>query len=242
MINARIFIAMPCHRQMEANTALSLGSLMHRLGQIQVSGHIEGTTLSIRGDSILPRSRHNMVVKALELNATHILWIDSDMIFPAETAEMLLRWEVPIVGCNCVRRTRPYLPTAKSKDHKHVWNSPEKADRGGIESVAAMGFGVTLVETQVYRDIEPPWFVVSFDPEKNFWIGEDVSFYMKAVDAGFQPYVDNELSWMIKHIGEMDADWPLAMLEKKEIDKVEAEKQALRESGGVVQEEDRANA
>jgi hypothetical protein len=229
MIDARLFIAIPCHRQMEADTALALGCMMHRLGQLQANGQIESTTLSIRGDSILPRSRHNMVVKALELNATHILWVDADMIFPPTSAEMLLRWETPIVGCNCVRRTRPYLPTAKGKEFENVWTTPEKVERGGIESVNGMGFGVTLIETRVYREIDMPWFRVEWLPEKNHWLGEDVAFFLKAIDAGFQPYIDHELSWHIKHIGELRCDWPLAMLEKQEVEKVEAEAKAAAE-------------
>jgi len=214
MNDARIFVAMPSLRTVENQTVLSLGAMMHRLGQAQANGHIGGVTLTVRSDSILPRSREGMVESALEMDSSHILWIDSDMVFPAEAAESLLRWDTEIVACNCTRRSAPFLPTARGKDMDHCWTTEEKAKAGGIEPVSSVGFGVTLIETSVFQKIPAPWFMISKDDEDR-WVGEDVYFFRKAIDAGIQPYVDHQLSWGIKHIGDLPAGWDMAMIEKR---------------------------
>ena len=50
------------------------------------------------GTSILPFSRNILARKSMELNATHMLWIDSDMTFPADTILRMLAHDKKIVG------------------------------------------------------------------------------------------------------------------------------------------------
>jgi len=73
--------------------------------------------------SMLPTLRHNIVKRALEDKATHILWLDSDQTFPAYTAERLLAPGREIIGCNIATKQFPSTPTARrrSEDRFTGW-------------------------------------------------------------------------------------------------------------------------
>lgn len=150
------------------------------------------------GTSILPLSRQFLAVRALECNATHILWIDSDMEFPADMALRLARHDLPIVAANCMARRPPYMLTARNGANEQVHTTPEST---GVEKVERIGFGVVWMSTEVLRAIEPPWFDLEWVPEGGIFRGEDYVFCKKAKAAGFELYVDHDLSKEVKHVG-----------------------------------------
>ena len=210
MDKVRLTVAMPVHRTLEGRTAYALCLLMYRLGMLQQAGRIEHAMPVILFDTLLPRGRSDLVEAAKEQKATHVLWVDSDMVFPPNTAELLLRWELPLIGANCVRRAPPFMPTARDKSYKEVWTTEAKARGQVLESVNACGFGVVLTAIELFDQIEKPWFMVGYDSTNGNWMSEDIYFFTKAINAGFQPMIDHQLSWEIRHLGELPADWHLA--------------------------------
>ena len=62
--------------------------------------------------SNLPHNRSRCVERAFKLQATHILWLDTDMRFPPDTLFRLLGRKKPIVGANYRARNPPVFPTA----------------------------------------------------------------------------------------------------------------------------------
>ena len=98
-----------------------------------------GLTLQSYGSSMIPHSRHKLATWALEVGCTHMLWIDSDMEFPADMLLRFLRRDEPLIGINACQRRPPYLNTAQSEPHKPLAMSAESR---GIEKVWRTGFGV----------------------------------------------------------------------------------------------------
>lgn len=168
--------------------------------------------------SMLTESRHRLVAEALKWEATHLLWLDADHIFPADTIPRLLSHNVDIVGCNYARRATPTAPTAAkvvtdndNEDRKNlVYTTLEKAHDGLLEEVDSMGFGVCLMNMRVFDllQIEAdktdgnflPLFKFEETPGKVGMIGEDVFFFRKARAAGAKVYIDHALSWNVGHI------------------------------------------
>ena len=74
--------------------------------------------------TILPNLRELLVKTSKDAGATHILFIDSDMRFPAYTLQLLLAHDLDIVGANCIQRTQQEFTARKngkfvsSKDRK----------------------------------------------------------------------------------------------------------------------------
>ena len=64
------------------------------------------------GLSILPMARQFLAVRAMEMEATHMLWIDSDMQFPPDLLLRMARHDQPLVAANCMARRAPYAITA----------------------------------------------------------------------------------------------------------------------------------
>jgi hypothetical protein len=65
---------------------------------------------------------------------------------------------------------------------------------------------VTLVKTSILAKIPRPWFNVMWS-DHGAIIGEDIHFCIKAQDAGFEVYVDHDLSKAIGHIGTRTFGW-----------------------------------
>lgn len=190
----RIIIATPSARDPSWDYVLSLQAMMWpMIGQ----GGAAYRFCPVRS-SLLIEARHQIVATALEDDASHILWLDDDMRFPAETLAVLLLHDKPIVGCNCPRRQVPVKPTA-TKDGQYITSN----GKTGLEEVDTVGLAVMLTKTDVFRSIPQPWFATAFakhSPEKKY-VGEDVFFCARARENGFQVLIDHGLSQKIAHTG-----------------------------------------
>ena len=149
--------------------------------------------------TIIPQQRTELVKFALQADATHILWLDSDMRFPKETMSRLLAHHESVVGCNYSTRRPPITPTAAHPNNLHEFTTPETT---GLVEVTRMGMGCMLVDMAVYKKMTAPWFALGYVPSVNDFVGEDVFFCQKATLSGFPVLVDHDLSKEIVHLGE----------------------------------------
>ncbi len=146
--------------------------------------------------SMLGNLRQAMVRGALSNGATHFLMIDSDMRFPPDTLGRLVQHGVDLVGANYVPRGG-HGTTARYADGSYV----SSKDRSGIEPVHVVGCGIVLISALVFRALDPPWFPTPWDEESAQHVSEDVYFCARAEKAGFQAYVDHDLSQDVRHLG-----------------------------------------
>jgi len=134
---------------------------------------------------------------ALKQGATHILWLDTDMSVPRETAVLLALHDRPIVACNYVVRQASGLFTA-FRDEARI---PTRVDSTGLEAVEYCGMGAMLMRTDVVADLPRPWFRHDRN-EHGGDIGEDVGFCRALRAAGHAIWIDHDLSKEIGHIGQ----------------------------------------
>jgi len=144
---------------------------------------------------MLPYSRSFVMDKAIKGGATHILTLDTDMTYPGDVAHRLVAHGRPFVAANATTRRLPAKWVAKDKAGEPLSSSGKK----GLEKASVVGLAVALIETRVYRSMAPPRF--NFEYTEKGWIGEDVWFCRRAIDAGFQPMIDHDLSHEIGHVG-----------------------------------------
>lgn len=133
-------------------------------------------------------ARLQLLHRALAAGATHVLFLDADMTFPADTLTRLRAWAAPVVGANYRRRRPPHAFTAMNSDE-----AVSSVGRTGIEAVDTLGFGVVLIDLAALRDVPPPWFGTGLD-------GEDVAFCRQARAAGLPILVDHDLSQQVGHV------------------------------------------
>lgn len=196
----RVGIAIACQDMVHASFARCLASLV---GTTMAS--VPGIQLGIQmvKGTLLPDSRNDLVRKALEREWTHILWLDSDMVFPKDALLRLLAHDAAIVGCNYPTRRTPIKPTAELAEGGLLVQAP---DASGLVPVRRMGFGVVLTRTDVFTPALEPWFSLAYMKQIGEHVGEDVWFCRRAALAGFQPQVDLGLSNEVTHLGEFEYD------------------------------------
>jgi hypothetical protein len=148
--------------------------------------------------SLIVGSRTELVKDALQWGAEWILWLDSDMAFPPDTLARLLERKHHMVGSNYVKRGIPTMPVTTGLQKEFVRTDPETT---GLQEVSTTGFGVMLMSADIFRKLELPWFDTVW-LEDNKLMGEDVFFFKKAkAFLGLSPWIDHDLSQLVRHIG-----------------------------------------
>jgi hypothetical protein len=197
-------ILVPSGDQWDADFCLSLLQLERYLLYRPIHAEFDFCIINERG-SLIAMQRENMVKTALKNEEiTHILFLDSDMTFPPNLFHVLLAHDLPIVGCNYVKRTIPAMPNSRDLDGKLI--STTKESTGLVEADSA-GFGAVLLKREVFDGTPQPWFDTVWldktDEGKGYeMMGEDVFFFRKARRiGGFPLFIDQGLSQRIGHVG-----------------------------------------
>ena len=135
-------------------------------------------------------NRNKLVELAMERGATHLFFVDSDMDFPPNTIEQLLSHSKPVVGVWSHLRKIPPTVTVK------MFKESSKPDH--VFECKAVGTGLMLIDLDVFRKIDKPWFQFEYDGIE-LKTGEDVYFCDKVREAGFSVWCDPTLD--VGHIG-----------------------------------------
>lgn len=192
-----VLVAYPCHDMLHADFCHDLSMLLLKSA---VVFRIHVGSSQHRG-SIICISRNSIVEQALQISGiTHILWLDSDMRFPADTLARLLSHQAPVVGCTYTMRLAPHAAT-----HRNLDGSSSLTESMGTYAVHSLGMGCVLTDVAVFHDLaklEPnnPYFKVEYD-EKRRPCGEDIYFYKRLHRANIPTLLDVELSRHIEHVG-----------------------------------------
>lgn len=202
----RIAILIPARGQMEVATAFDLVAMCAYT--IKTTDHdIDLFTCS---GTLIFDQRNNLVKTALDIKADYLLFVDADMRFPKDTLKTLMAHDKDIIGVNATTRSEPVKPTAKNmhinEDGSIDWMPIYSNAKSGIEMADGIGCGVMLIKRQVVEALEEPYFYFEQLPG-NKLLGEDIYFCVKAKDAGFNTWIDHDLSKVIKHIGQYVYGW-----------------------------------
>ncbi len=150
--------------------------------------------------SALSTMRTEMVVQALHAECTHLLFVDTDMVFQPSMLDELIDDGVEVVAANCPVKSVPSQPTARRWDgrkYELVFTNDE-CER--LERVDRVGTGVMLIDLSIMSGVEAPWF--AFRPyEGGGYQGEDWCFCEQLEKANIPIWVDHEVSKDIGHIG-----------------------------------------
>lgn len=209
-----ILVCIPAHYKCHSLFTYSLTQMTNLTIAVLGPQHDVGVAMNI--GTYVHKSRTELLQAALNADATHVLWVDSDMRFPADALLRLLRHQVPVVGINYAKKDMPpefvaikRVPEAEAAegDYGAFLRTDEKST--GLEEVDAVGFGLVLMETAALADLpdpgKDPWFWYKQTSDGRT-IGEDVYFckYMLQERLGQRIFVDHDLSWECSHIGDFE--------------------------------------
>ena len=122
----------------------------------------------------------------------YIMWIDSDIVFKPQHFFKLLEHDKDIVSGLYLKKPQTDsmadIPTSFAcfvdDDYRNLMTHEAN---GELINVRANGMGWMLVKKGVFEKIDYPWFGMINHH------GEDLSFQLRAKDAGFDSYVDTSI-------------------------------------------------
>lgn len=210
-----IFIGIPVYGQMPVDFVQSLLRL-------QSGPPVQMCVKLLPGDSLVSRARNTMTADFLKTDCTHLLFIDSDLVFSADQILRLLDHDKDVIG--------GFYPKKQEGDVEWVCNatipfSTPSAD--GLQRLRYIGTGFMLIKRGVFeRMIESIGPQIEYHPdprpteiEWDFWavgthrdakgyaryLSEDWMFCQRWLDLGGEVWGDTHV--ILRHFG--TASYPL---------------------------------
>lgn len=175
---------MSMHCAVGMNTAMKP---KHRIHTVQ--GHNIGVLRNMLVDMAL---RHR--------DTTHIFFLDSDVVIPPFGLVRMLRRDVDIITGVYTMKVPPYVPLIikrpKNKEGKRKYNYYTLLTNELLNKVIpidATGAGCLLIKKEVLVKMGPPWFQVTPQEFGLSAIGEDLFFFDKAIDMGYEVLMDTSI-------------------------------------------------
>lgn len=142
----------------------------------------------------IDRARCDLVDQARKLNATHIFFLDSDVIMPHDGLIKLWNHRLPVVtGIYGSKHEAPgvWIEQAKSGQARYAAIAPQVLEQNPLFSHKdiVVGGGCCLVDMKVFTRLEEPYFQWTQGREPN-GVSEDFYFFEKVRKSGIPIHVD----------------------------------------------------
>lgn len=135
----------------------------------------------------MDKARNELVELALKDNCDWILFIDSDILIPQGGIDKLINMNVDIASGLYFAKGKPYLPVARLREgDRHFFL--EDFEFNNIIKVAGVGMGCCLIKTEVFKNLEFPYFKLEWRESegKKYQIAEDLYFCENAIEKGYE--------------------------------------------------------
>lgn len=192
---SKLAVLVPCRDMLHSAFSKCLVELV----KLNTMNNID-THVVYDASTVLLTQRERLAMEAQNIGAEYMLWLDSDMVFPATTAMRLMAHNEDIVAANYIRRQLP----AKGVAYENIgdWQNPLPFEpHDDLMPVEGIGMGCMLMKTSILQEIEQPWFEFKWTPESNDHLGEDMIFCQKMAANGHTIKVDTVLSMEMRHLG-----------------------------------------
>ena len=153
--------------------------LFYRLGYWAAKGGHEICLVNPARMSI-DRMRNLCAKTALQIQADYLLFIDDDVLIPADQLmDRLIKADADIIAGDVIIRGYPFNHMAFIGDKTSlvpIANIEKEIEKQGknILDVGAVGFSLCLIKREVLEKVSQPWFITGLNNT------EDISFCLKA--------------------------------------------------------------
>lgn len=168
---------------------------MTRLFHLRVPPNSTFVQDYVLGEDGIAEKRNRIVHGALERGASHVFFVDDDVLFHSDVLLTLLSRKRPIVSGLYYQKS--------PLDSPLLWSGPGEGTMtwapNQLVPCWAHGMGLTLIETAVFRALPAPWFRTLSRAVHGQDVSEDVFFLRRAAEAGYQPLVDTSEAAFAHH-------------------------------------------
>lgn len=193
----KVLVGMPIGRPLDALPLESYGKLIAYLA----SEPKYAVIAKFATTAYLDVNRNQIVATALHDKCDYVLMIDSDMTYPRTILDTLISRDKDVIG---VLYFSPRLDKKKMgvgrigpliydyNPETKLWGEWIECHEKEPFRVNAVGTGVMLIKTKVFKKIEEPWFsffAVKYRKAVEI-MGEDIAFCLRCMAAGVEIWVD----------------------------------------------------
>lgn len=180
----KTLIVIPCMDQVPTQFCQSL-AMLKKEGECAIAFQMS---------SLIYMARNELAMKAIQMGADYILWLDSDMVFEPDLMgrlfESLKANDADFVSGLYFKRFPPYEPVAYSKfdivDDEIVAEKMTEVPET-VTAVGGVGFGCVLMSTALALAVFNEYNTM-FAPIGN--VGEDIAFCYRAQTLGYKILLD----------------------------------------------------
>lgn len=187
----KLLIAIPTYDYIHFQFVECLTKLIRRLDEDEVDYEV-----AFHGGTLVYVGRDKLAKKAIDEGFSHVLWLDSDMIFTEDVLDDLMFSGKDFVTGIAHGRRPPHMSCVFRKIWPAVdrWEGHEYPP--GTFKVAGCGFACVLIKTEIIKAV---WDAngSAFFPMRE--LGEDLAFCKRAADLKYQIWA--EPSVWLGHIG-----------------------------------------
>ena len=156
-------------------------------------------------------NREDIAERAVANGFTHLCFLDDDMVFAPDVLVSMANHAKAgkdIVLTNyLVKEWPPKTFVAMGMDGDRCRTTAEKS---GLEEVFGSGFGVSIINLDVFRKLDQPWFMPTWSKERGYST-EDLPFFRRARESGFRAWLDHDASKKVAHNGQKQWSWKEAV-------------------------------
>jgi len=184
----KICLGLLSNRGFKNKTVISLLKMVNESPEFDwfILESINGYTIS--------ENRNWLAAQAVKNNCDYLLMIDDDMVFPSDTARVLVSRQKDIIGIPYHTKVFPQKITVSVLPGDIV-SETEPTE------VIGVGAGVILINTKVFAKVPQPWFDIEKHENGMTKVGEDYFFCNKAYANGVKTWSEPTLKGL-GHIGE----------------------------------------
>lgn len=201
MENVKVMIAVPCMGTVGTDF---FSSIIH----LRNDGN---TYIGIESNSLVYSARANLTMRAIEIGAKYILFIDSDMVFPPELVEQMVKVaeenDADLLTGLYFKRKLPTQPLIC--DEVYFKQDPqtgmvdtgariyEDYPRDSVFEIAACGMGCCLIKMSAIQDCANACRMSPYQPLPG--LSEDFSFCFRMKQLGKKMLCDSRVK--VGHVG-----------------------------------------
>lgn len=199
----RLLIGIPSLDYVHSEFMKSLVNITMRLKDDHIYFDVE-----IISGTLVYVARDKIANKAMAEGYSHVLWLDSDMVFNADLLDDLLFSQKDFVaGIYHARREPHYSCLFKDIKISTLERYEDNDYPNDTFEIAGCGFGCVLVKTSIIEAVQKA-HGTCFLPMKDY--GEDIAFCKRVADLGIKMYAEPGVR--LGHIGHItvypeDRDW-----------------------------------
>lgn len=187
----KLCICIPTYDRWEADFGYSLAVTAANIAGSHPK--VQGLRIVKSEGSIASDGRNDLAKHAVENGATHILWLDTDMVFGPDNVKTMIDRDLDFVACDYRKRIAPHDTIALDLDGKLVEPGT------GLVEVQQVGLGLTLMRTSILEKMTYPWS--GFFTHENGTLDDSVWLCRNARKAGVKLFVDRDATRGVGHVG-----------------------------------------